>query len=732
MNVNNDLLATALYYVRHYWREIVASFIVFLILGIILTLMEKTYELYISRAKFIPYESRKESQSILPYLYMGRKEIPPEQKLLAMIASREVIREFVDSTGYRFVIEEKSPPKMKLLSITVREIPPQETITVRVNVDNPYVEVKADRDGEVRLKFLDSEQAAERLYRKLRIRVMNIQEMLGISKNVESPMLGEDNLKVVIFQLSEGDPYVKEVVDRFSRFILKYNMRDKTLKYQNSKRFISRQINNYMEELDKINYQIRVFRLRNAYVEIDRKSPAWAELLELERQKIEIETEINFLRRWLNREEGLEYIITSDDLLRERLKMLYVLQDSLNLMGILYGKESQEYRIMENRLEKMRESLKTMVKERLRNMESRLRFIKLKEKNIKDMLGRSMENEKEALTLQARKKAIEDILTLLSQRLEEIRIEEAEVVPDFKIMEIEMERVIRGRHWKRNLLASILFALLFAVSYILIVEYASNTVRDPDEVAIKLDIPKEKLYEIPYIEDEDEMPINILLKNLRNKLIQGSGALESFRIIALREIINKNIKKTGATSSVQGEGKTFFLINLAAVLAMMKKKVVVVDGDMRKKNISEMFHLKEAEGLSNITDGVDFNSIVHPVRDTLHIVPAGSRFIDPIAIFSSPQYDRLMEFLEENYDYILMDIPPVLNVAETTLSIEKLGKVFFIIRASYTQVEAIERAMSMLEADDILAYILNSVGFTRTGYYKYYRYYRKYYYSEST
>ncbi len=732
MNVNNDLLATALYYVRHYWREIVASFVIFLALGIILTFMEKTYELYISRAKFIPYETRKESQSILPYLYMGRKEIPPEQKLLAMIASREVIREFVDSTGYRFVIEEKSPPKLKILSVRVKEIPPQDTITVRVNVDNPYVEIEADRDGEVKLKFLTPEQAAERLYRKLRIRVMNIQEMLGISKNVESSMLGEDNLKVVIFQISEGDPYVREVVDRFSRFILKYNMRDKTLKYQNSKRFISRQINNYMEELDKINYQIRIFRLRNAYVEIDRKSPAWAELLELERQKIEVETEIDFLRRWLNQQDELSYVITSDDLLRKRLMALYSMQDSLNMLEILYGKESQEYRVMAMRLEKMRESLRDMVRERLKNMESRLQFIRMKEKNIKDMIGRSMENEKEALTLQARKKAIEDILTLLSQRLEEIRIEEAEVVPDFKIMEIETEKVIRGRHWKRNLLASLLFALLFAISYILIVEYASNTIKDPEEVHIKLNIPRERLYEIPYIEEEDEMPINILLKDLRNKLVQGSGALESFRIIALREIINRNIKKTGATSSIQGEGKTFFLINLAAVLAMMKKRVVVVDGDMRKKNISEMFDLKDAEGLSNITEGAAFDSIIHPVRETLHIIPAGRRFIDPIAIFSSPEYDRLMEYLEGEYDYILMDIPPVLNVAETTLTIEKLGKVFFIVRAAHTQVEAIERALSMLEEEDILAYIINSVGFTRTGYYRYYRYYRRYYHGGSS
>ncbi len=732
MNINNDLLATALYYIRHYWRQIVASLAVFLIVGIVLTLMEKTYELYISRAKFIPYETRKESQSILPYLYMGRKEIPPEQKLLAMIASRKVIREFVDSTGYRFYIEEKSPPKMKILSIDVKEIPPQETLTVRVNRDNPYVEIRADREGDVKLIFLTPQQAAERFYRKLHIRVMNIQEMLGISRNVESPMVAEENLKVVIFQLSESDPYIKNIVEEFSRFILRYNIRDKTLKYQNSKRFISRQINNYMEELDKINYQIRIFRLRNAYVEIDRKSPAWAELLELERQKIEIETEINFLRRWLDQEEGLEYIITSDRLLEERLKMLYGLQDSLNLMEVLYGKESPQYRIMEGRFRRLRESLRNMVKERLKNMDSRLQFIKLKEKNLKNMIGRSMENEKEALTLQARKKAIEDILTLLSQRLEEIRIEEAEVVPDFKIMEVDMDRVIRGRHWKRNLLASLLFALLFAISYILIVEYTSNTVRDPDEVAIKLNIPKEKLYEIPYIEDEDEMPINILLKGLRNKLIQGSAALEAFRIIALREIINRNIRKTGATSSIQGEGKTFFLINLAAVLAMMNKRVVIVDGDMRKKNISEIFNVKDSDGLSNIIEGVDFPSIIHPVRETLHIVAAGKRFIDPIAIFSSPRYDDFMEFLEKEYDYIFVDIPPVLNVAETTLTVEKLGKVFFIIRASFTQVEAIERALSMLEEEDIIAHILNSVGFTRTGYYRYYRYYRNYYYNRSS
>jgi len=730
LGVNNDLLATALHYLKHYWREIVASLIIFILLGIGLTLLEKTYELYIARAKFIPHETKKESQSILPYLYTGRKEIPPEQKLMAMIASREVIREFVDSTRYRFDILEKNPPKMKIWSITVKEIPPEETLTVRTNVDNPYVQIQSDLDGEVKLVFLDPEEAAERFYDNLKIKVMNIQEMLGISRNPESPVIGEENLKVVIFQLSRSDPFVKKVVEEFANFILKYNMRDKTLKYQNSKRFISRQINNYMSELDKINYQIRIFQLQNAYVEMDRRSPAWAELLELEKQKIEIETEMDYLRRWLKKSGDIEYIATSDPLLKEKLLALYTLQDSIKYMELIYGKESQEYKLAVSRLEKLRESIKRTVEERLKNMESRLQFIRLKEKNIKSMIGRSMENEKEALTLQARKKAIEDILTLLSQRLEEIRIEEAEVVPDFKIMETDMKRVIRGRHWKRNLLASLLFALLFAISYILIMEYASNSIKDPDEVTLKLGIPKEKIYEIPYIEDEDEMPIYILLKDLKNKLIQGSGALESFRIIALREIVNKNLKKTGVTSSIQGEGKTFFLINLAAVLAMMRKKVVVIDGDMRKKNISDMFEVRDREGLANITEDVDFESLIYPVRDTLHIIPAGKRFIDPIAIFSHPRYDELIGFLEQRYDYILLDIPPVLNVAETTLSVEKIGKVFFIIRAFHTEVEAIERALSMIDDEHITAYILNSVGFTRTGYYRYYRYYRKYYYNK--
>ena len=729
MGVNNDLIAVTLYYLRHYWKEILASTVILFALGIFLTLMEKTYELYVARAKFIPYETRKESQSILPYLYTGTKEIPPEQKLLAMIASREVIKEFVDSTNYRFEIVEKNPPRMKILSIEVKEIPPSETLTVRVNTDNPYVVVKADRDGEVKLLFLNPDEAVEKLYRSLKIHITDIQQMLGIGSNA-GPGIGEENLKVVVLQMAQSDPYVKQIVDKFARFVLKYNMKEKTLKYQNSKRFISHQINNYMEELDKINYQIRIFRLKNAYVEMDKRSPAWAELLELEKRKVEIETEINFLQRWLKQQEGLEYIITSDELLKQRLLELYSLQDSLRLMEIMYGKESMEYRLLSQRVTKLKESLRKLIQDRIKSMKSQLAFIKMKERNLKEFIGKAMENEKEALTLQARKKAIEDILTLLSQRLEEIRIEEAEVVPDFKIMEIDMKKVLRGRHWKRNLLATALFALLFIFSYILILEYASNTIKDPEELHIKLGIPKDRLYEIPYIENEDEMPINILLRDLKSKLVQGFGALESFRIIALREIINKDVHKTGVTSSVQGEGKTFFLINLAAVLAMMNKKVIVIDGDMRKKNISQMFDLKGRDGLSNITDeNIQFDSIIYNVKGNLYVIPSGSKFIDPIAIFSNPRYDELLRYLEEKFDYILVDIPPILNVAETTLSVEKLGKVFFLIRILHTEIDAVERALSMIGDDKILAYVLNSVGFTRSGYYRYYKYskYYKYY-----
>ncbi len=717
---------------RYYWKQILISTVLMLIIGVVLTLMERTYEIYLANAGFIPYESRRESQSILPYLYTGRKEIPPEQKLLAIIASKEVLREFIDSTGYRFHIIDKSPQKMKILSVKVKEIPPDSIYTVITNREDPYVEISSDVDGTVKLEFIPSEEAAMELYRDLEVKLMNIQEILGISQPVEGPSLGEENLKVVIFQLAERDPYIREIVKEFSRFLIRYNIREKTLKYQNSKRFISRQIQNYMDELDRLNYRIRIFKLKSTYMDTDKKNPAWVELLELERQKISIRTEIEFMKRWLKGEIEPQFIVSTDEDIKYKIQELYMLEDSLSTLEILYGKNSQQYRLLKEKLEKTRENFRDFIKKRIKNMEARLQFLNMKERNIKSLIGKSMEQEKEILTLQARKKAIEDILTLLSQRLEEIRIEEAEVVPDFKIMEVSMRRVIKGRHWKRNLLASILFALLFAISYILIAEYASNTIRTADEVFIKLGIPREKLYEIPYIEDEDEMPINILLKNMKEKLIQGSGALEAFRMIALREIINRNLRLTGATSSIQGEGKTFFLINLAAVLAMMRRRVVVLDGDLRKKNISELFDLKGRTGLSSIMDIESFDEIIHRVSDNLYIVPAGDRFVDPIAIFSSEKYDRLLQHLKENFDYVLVDIPPVLNVAETSVSIDKLEKVFFIIRALYTETGAVEKALAMLQDDKIEAYILNSVGITGGGYYGYYRYYRKYYYSRET
>ncbi|MEN3014440.1 MAG: hypothetical protein ABDH23_07520, partial [Endomicrobiia bacterium] len=132
------------------------------------------------------------------------------------------------------------------------------------------------------------------------------------------------------------------------------------------------------------------------------------------------------------------------------------------------------------------------------------------EKKIGNEINFSLEIEKEALSLVSRKKAIEDIITLLSQRMEEIKIQEAEIVPDIRILEFTEKPYIsvKGRNWIRNITFSMLFSLFFSIAFIILKEYRTNVIKNADEVALKLDI--KKVYILPSVSDIEYLPFNVL------------------------------------------------------------------------------------------------------------------------------------------------------------------------------------------------------------------------------
>lgn len=702
------------------YRIFLINLFVFIFLGIVFTILEKTWITYISEIKIFSEPVQTESKNLLPYLYSYSSDEQNNQIIIADIISRDLIEGFIKKYNYNFKIISKQPKNLVIYDIIVSvPIEPQKIYKIKTN-ENGDIFIRSSIDGYVELQGLNLYDAYNYFLSNMKIATYSLDEIIGNKKQNNIMGIGESQLKIISVSLYSTEPFVNEIAKKFKDFLIEYNLNKKMKKYKNSKDFISKQIENYLSELDNLNYKIRQIQMMNNLSLDDSKNPILNELFEIKKKQTSLVFEIQSLNDWLKNPNDENEIITSDPIIQKAITNLLIFKDTLNILLVKFGNSSYEYISVYNAYKKLREDLKQKVIERIKNLQSQLNLLRKNELKLKNELSSTFETEKEAITLISRKKAIEDIITILSQRMEEIKIQEAEIVPDFKILEFTEKPYIeiKGRNWIRNLVFSIIFSLFFSVVLIIIKNYTSNVIKGPDDLS-KFGI--NRAYIIPEISDQDYLPLNILKNKDYKKIIEGHIYLESFRIFILENSLN-NLKLFGITSSIQGEGKSYISINLASTIAMMNKNVILLDCDLRKGDITEITGKSKNLGLSDILSS-NFENLIYNYLENLFVVPRGLTFIDPIAIFSNNKFDEFLKFLKDKFDVIILDLPPVLRTAETKIITDKLENFIFVLRINLTPNENLKEALLRLPKEKIKAYVLNGFDLSTS-----YGYKQKYYY----
>jgi capsular exopolysaccharide synthesis family protein len=208
-----------------------------------------------------------------------------------------------------------------------------------------------------------------------------------------------------------------------------------------------------------------------------------------------------------------------------------------------------------------------------------------------------------------------------------------------------------------------------------------------------------------------------------------SRVSESFRTIRTNlSFVKKNVRTIAVTSSISGEGKTFVALNLAGIIAMSGKKVVVIDLDMRKPKIHLGFQASNAKGMSNLLAGhYSLTDVVKKSNmDNLYYISAGPIPPNPSELILSPQFDELIEKLKEEFDVIIIDNPPVGLVSDGVNVLSKVDVPIFIFKANYskrhfiTNLEEIAKPKEIKNLNIILNAELkskNAYGYGYGGYY---------------
>ena len=184
------------------------------------------------------------------------------------------------------------------------------------------------------------------------------------------------------------------------------------------------------------------------------------------------------------------------------------------------------------------------------------------------------------------------------------------------------------------------------------------------------------------------------------------------------------------TSAGPGEGKSIVAANLALALAQAGQRVLLIDADMRRPRVHEIFDTTQEPGLSNILTG---NAKVAEAirRSRLHglwLLSSGHIPPNPAELLGSRRYLDFIASLDEHFDWAIIDSPPVLPVADSTIAANDASGVLFVVGADKTSRHAARAALEQLQSANahLIGAVLNNADIGRHPHY-YAAYYRKEY-----
>jgi capsular exopolysaccharide synthesis family protein len=204
-----------------------------------------------------------------------------------------------------------------------------------------------------------------------------------------------------------------------------------------------------------------------------------------------------------------------------------------------------------------------------------------------------------------------------------------------------------------------------------------------------------------------------------------SLAAEKFRFLGvrLRQLRhNRTLKKVLITSTIPEEGKSFVSANLAGVLARRKEKVLLLEGDLRRGTLAEQFSLGRVAGLGEwLQSGQQtVSNIYYLGGPDFWLMPAGAQLENPLELMQSGRLSQLMTQLSTIFDWIIVDSPPLLPLADTTVWARLTDGILLVTREGKTEKSALQRGLEILKKSDLLGVVLNNCVTPNHGSYYYY------------
>ena len=339
--------------------------------------------------------------------------------------------------------------------------------------------------------------------------------------------------------------------------------------------------------------------------------------------------------------------------------------------------------------------------------------------------------EKELISISRQQEIKANLYLMLLQKREENAITLASTANNGRIIEEPLYGGQTGPHTAQIYLIALVLGIGIPVGVIYLVRLLRFKIEGRADVENITDISI--IGDIPTIEANAGKRTGIVITENSNGMME-----EVFRSVRtnVQYMLQEGQKVILVTSTTSGEGKSFSAANLAASFAFMGMKTLIMGMDIRKPGLNRIFKLqRREEGITNYLSSPSTTDLLSlcqksEVSDNLYILPSGVVPPNPTELVARKTFDKAMETLKSQFDYIIMDTAPIGMVTDTQLISRVADISIYVCRADYTHKAEFELVNDLKASNKLpnLCVLINGIDLSkrRNGYYYGYGKYGKY------
>lgn len=523
--------------------------------------------------------------------------------------------------------------------------------------------------------------------------------------------LSDKKSSVLILSLIGSIPE-KDVnfLNKLTEVYIEAGIKEKNQTAVNMIHFIDDHLNQITDSLKGAENHLEKFRSKEKIMDLGTSaSNAFTQLEELEKGHAGLivkDRYYQYLLNYLSYNYDIQKIIApsamgiDDPQLNNLIAELHALNTEKTSLSFSTQAENPTIHVLDLKVENTKKTLIETLKNIMKASDIALQDNQERLKRIQQLVDKLPSSERSLVNIQRRFLLNESIYNYLMQKRIEAGIAKASNISDSKVINKARLSQKRSIAPKRNIimLIGLILGLIIPSASILIKFFLNDKITNQETIEHYISAPI--IGSIPHnpLKRKDQLPI------ISSPKSGVSESIRSLRINLQYLAADKRNKVIGITSSVSGEGKTFFSSNIAASIALSGAKVIVIGADLRKPKLNQLFEVNNDLGLSNYyINKAELKDIIKKTAiSNLDIITSGPIPPNPTELLESAKTDVLFSFLKENYEYIIVDAPPVGLVADYYLLSKYIDADLYLIRQNHTP-KALLKDINMLYKTQKLA-----------------------------